>query len=361
MSVTDSTVPARRRATDRKGRPVKNIYVRSDGRYVGAFTGSDKKRRMVVLRDESGRYAETLKEALVMHRAQLTKVDNGTDAAPCDLTFNDVADQFLAMFAGKVKTGERSERTLDSYRECLRHRINPVLGTKKIHKVTVNDLGKMIADWTGEGLSAQTIRTTLIPCGRILKFAVRRGYISDNPMSKLERDEKPRIQKHEPRILGHDEIKALINNAPKQYEACITTAVFSGLRAMELLGLRWQDVDFDAGLIRVRFQLSRAKKATATESARPPRLVPLKTGAGRRDVILMPQLAARLKRHREEAFAHGTAKAEDSSSLPRSAPPPATSTFVSAGWVRRLTVPGSTERDARSSGCTISGIRSLRI
>jgi len=65
----------------------------------------------------------------------------------------------------------------------------------------------------------------------------------------------------------------------------LAPAVFSGLRLMELLALRWVDVD-DAEL-HVRSQLSR-KGA----------LVPLKTNAGKRDVVLMPELAALLKRHR---------------------------------------------------------------
>ena len=67
----------------------------------------------------------------------------------------------------------------------------------------------------------------------------------------------------------------------------LATAVFSGLRLMELLGLRWADVDLERGELHVRSQLSR-KGA----------LVPLKTRSCRRDVVLMPELAATLKRHR---------------------------------------------------------------
>jgi integrase len=56
---------------------------------------------------------------------------------------------------------------------------------------------------------------------------------------------------------------------------------------MELLALRWVDVDFEGGELHIRHQLSRKRE-----------LVKLKTNAGKRDVVVMPELAALLKRHR---------------------------------------------------------------
>lgn len=63
--------------------------------------------------------------------------------------------------------------------------------------------------------------------------------------------------------------------------------VFSGLRAAELLGLTWKDVDFEARVIRVRRQMSRQGART-----------PLKTREARRDVILMDELARSLRKRR---------------------------------------------------------------
>ena len=71
------------------------------------------------------------------------------------------------------------------------------------------------------------------------------------------------------------------------FRALVAVFVFAGLRDGELRGLTWEDIDFDAGFIRVRKQLDR-KRAR----------VELKSSAGRREVVLVPQLAKLLKEHR---------------------------------------------------------------
>lgn len=97
----------------------------------------------------------------------------------------------------------------------------------------------------------------------------------------------------------------LIEHTLDGYKTIVTTAAYTGLRQSELLGLRWHDIGFDDGLIRVRHQLSRATRD------KPARLIPLKSEAGERNVELPDELAPLLKQHREGAFRRGHAKAED--------------------------------------------------
>lgn len=77
---------------------------------------------------------------------------------------------------------------------------------------------------------------------------------------------------------------------------------YTGLRQSEVLGLRWQDVDFENGVLHVRYQLSRA---TTDE---PATLKPLKTRAGERWIELAPELARELAKH---SLASGFSKPED--------------------------------------------------
>jgi integrase len=79
----------------------------------------------------------------------------------------------------------------------------------------------------------------------------------------------------------------------------VALLAYSGLRISEAIGLTWEEVGFDAGELHVRYQLSRATRE------KPARRMPLKTDAGKRDVILLPQLATILREHRKKMPAAG--------------------------------------------------------
>jgi integrase len=91
----------------------------------------------------------------------------------------------------------------------------------------------------------------------------------------------------------------LLDNAGS-YRTLIAAAIFLGLRLSELLGLVWADVDFEAGLVRVRKQLGRDGRRVAP-----------KTPLAVREVVLMPALAKLSREHREQAFGRGHASADD--------------------------------------------------
>jgi integrase len=132
-----------------------------------------------------------------------------------------------------------------------------------------------------------------------------RGLIAESPLKRLSRAERPKGKsKTKPRTLTDEECGKLIEQAPGDWTVMVAVAASTGLRLSELLGLRWQDVSLDEHVLCVRAQLSKAT------SKRPPRLVPLKTGAGERDVYLLSELSEILKRHKTKAFQKGHAKPE---------------------------------------------------
>ena len=134
----------------------------------------------------------------------------------------------------------------------------------------------------------------------IFTFAMSRSYMNSNPLDRLSKMEKPRqIAKHEPRRLSDEEVRALCASSTPAYQGVITTLAWTGLRVSEALGLRWQDVDFDAGEITVRHQLDERGQLK-----RP------KTKAGQRTIPLVPVLAEELKRHRRQQFGRGFVAAE---------------------------------------------------
>lgn len=93
-------------------------------------------------------------------------------------------------------------------------------------------------------------------------------------------------------MLGQAEIERLLDACPSRGRILVETALFSGLRISELLGLTWGDIDFPAGLIQVRAQLSRAHRGEPAHRIAP------KTPSSVREVPLVPQLSDRLAAHR---------------------------------------------------------------
>jgi integrase len=182
--------------------------------------------------------------------------------------------------------------TVEAYAGRLERHVLPQLGERRIDEIEVDQILAVISDLRKRGYSGTTIATTLTPLSRLFAHAVRRGLIEVNPVSKLDRSERPRVSRHERPVLNPEEIGRLLEAAQPHFRTLIATAILSGLRQGELLGLHWRDVDFDHELIHVRTALDRKRRD-----------VPPKTERAVRDVILMPALAQALRRHkRESAF-----------------------------------------------------------
>ena len=101
----------------------------------------------------------------------------------------------------------------------------------------------------------------------------------------------PRVPKHEITPLTPEQARQLIESAvDDRHLALYLTALGTGLRQGELLGLRWEDVDLDAGRLRVRHTLANVK-GTLT-------LLEPKTDRSRRTVMLADAVVTALRAHR---------------------------------------------------------------
>jgi integrase len=160
--------------------------------------------------------------------------------------------------------------------------------------VAVDDILAVISDLRRRGYSGTTVAAILTPLSRMFGHAVRRGLIEVNPVSKLDRSERPRSARHERPVLNREEIARLLGAASGRYRTLLATAILSGLRQGELLGLHWRDVDFDNELIHVRTALDRKRRDVLP-----------KTEHAVRDVILMPALAQALRQHKQESAFSG--------------------------------------------------------
>ena len=270
--------PRRIQARDNRGNPKSGVYYRETPkgrRYEISFTDSDGRRRWKTI-DGGLREAEAAREELRRKRRR------GERIAPSRVpTFREFAATWLD------SQSQLRPRTIEKYDGAIRLHLTPRLGNVKVSEIREDDLVALIAAMRAEGKAGWTIQGALVPLGRILNAAVRRGLLASNPLHRLEREERPRVGGRERRILERDEIAKLLDAATPKYRPLLATAVFAGLRLSELLGLVWADVDFDARLLRVRRQLGPG--GTRVEP---------KTERAKREVVLMPALVQVLREHR---------------------------------------------------------------
>jgi integrase len=207
------------------------------------------------------------------------------DAAAATPLLAQYASTWLHSIEGLVRP-----RTLEDYAGRLERHVLPRLGEHRLDEIGIDDILALIGDLRLRGYSDSTISTVFIPLSRLFAHAVRRSVIEANPISKLDRSERPRVSTRERPVLGRDEIGRLLDAAAPRYRTLLATAILSGLRQGELLGLHWRDVDFDNEVIRVRNALDRQR-----------RNVPPKTQHALRDVVLMPALAEALQQHQAQS------------------------------------------------------------
>lgn len=216
--------------------------------------------------DGKGHWQNTtggLQDAVKTRARIVDRIAHGHKVAPSKVLFADFARTWL-----EEQTNLRP-KSIETYRTQIESHLVPRLGPKtRLSDVDVDRVARLIASMRKDGLKAWTIRTTLTPLSRIMTTAVRRGLAPANPVPQLERSERPQGDQAQMNILDTDEIRLLLANADR-FRTILATAIFTGLRIGELVALRWEDVDFLEGIIRVRSS---------------------KTKSGVREVILMPAL-----------------------------------------------------------------------
>jgi integrase len=186
-----------------------------------------------------------------------------------------------------LKTSENAvERTtLTSYREHLNLHIAPELGDTKLSQLTV-PMVRAFEDKLRIDRSPAMVRKALSSLSMILTDARERGLVAQNVVRGLRsgrnRGKEQRADRRQKGKLkvGVDiptpaEIRALIPRLEGRWRPLFLTAIFTGLRASELRGLRWSDVDLKRGEVHVRQRADRFGRIGALKSESAERAVPL--------------------------------------------------------------------------------------
>ena len=210
------------------------------------------------------------------------------------VTFAEASAEWMKTQEQRVAVGDLRQRTLDIYEQGLRLHVLPELGNRQVKSITPDDLVAWHRRRQAEGYTADSIHAWWSPLRLVFAHAVRHDLLPANPADKLLAHERPKAGQSRRRFLNRPEIQQLLGAATDPYRLAIATGIFAGLRLGEVLALRWRDIDYGEGVIRVRAQLDRNGERSR-----------LKTAAAHRDVILMPQLARQFKQLRLAATHSG--------------------------------------------------------
>jgi integrase len=186
-----------------------------------------------------------------------------------------------------LKTGEGNglERTtLDSYRQHASLHIIPFLGTIKLSALTTAGVRAFEDKLRANDRTPVMAKRILTSLGSMLADAQERGLVAQNVVRSLRsgRRGKDRAERRQNGKLKvgvdiptNDEIRAIVEHLKGRWRPLLLTAIFTGLRASELRGLRWSDVDLKKGELHVRQRADRYNVIGAPKSHSGERTVPL--------------------------------------------------------------------------------------
>lgn len=206
--------------------------------------------------------------------------------------------EYLAQWLRDHVAATVSPVTFASYRETVRLHLAPALGHVPLHRLSPHAIQQYCTQKLGEGLSSTTVRYHVMTLHAALTRALKWGLLIRNPCDNVE---PPRKQRHEMRVWDEEQVRLFLAEAKRSslhyrlYLAALTT----GMRQGELLGLRWQDLDFTLGVASVRqtfYRLGGNKK-----DGRPTQALfkEPKTAKARRTVALPSTLVEELRHLRE--------------------------------------------------------------
>jgi integrase len=186
----------------------------------------------------------------------------------------------------------RLERaSLVAYRQVVDLHIAPVLGGLRLSQLTVPLVRGFEDRLHRDGRSASMVRRARRLLGAILADAQERGLVAQNVVRSLGRHKRRQDERRQKTKLkigvdipAREEIAAIIANLKGRWRPLILTAIFTGLRASELRGLRWGDVDLKKRELHVRQRADRFNGIGKPKSA-----------AGERTVPMPPMLANALR------------------------------------------------------------------
>jgi integrase len=183
-------------------------------------------------------------------------------------------------------------KTIDDYQRVVEKRLKPVFGKFKLEKLKPLDVESGIQT-IREGSTIQEARRALGVFSMAMNQAVRWEIVPRNVCQAVKRPALPSDLDTDVRFWKPEEVAVFLEYAQNsRLYALFYTAVMTGMRVGELLGLRWQDLSLDAGYLRVNQNAVQVEGKMHINSPKKP--------ASRRMITISPDTVEVLKLQREK-------------------------------------------------------------
>jgi integrase len=257
-----------------------SIWRRQDGRWVGSayarISGGGRKRVHI--------YARTRAEA----REKLTMLQRDVDRGVTMPAQSWALGDYLQHWLTTVVRPNRMPKTYQGYELAVRNHIVPVLGRKRLSRLSVTDVRTFVEILNEKGLGARMVQYVHAVLRNALESALRDELVARN-VAKLVKVKTPTYDVG--RGLTIEQARRLLQAARgDRLQSLYVLAVYLGLRRAEVLGLRWLDVDLEAETLQVAQTLQRVEGEL--------RFLPPKTKHSKRTVPLPANCVEALRSHR---------------------------------------------------------------
>lgn len=258
----------------RRGNGEGSVFQRRDGRWCAQVTLPNGRRKTAV--------AKTRAEAKRRLAELVTALEQGVALAP-----NPLLADFLRVWLTESAPRTLRPRTLAGYRTIVESHLVPSLGRVRLRSLSPADIDGYITRVLEAGLSARTAQYHHAVLRRALGQAEKWGYVARNAARLVT---PPTVRRPEITPLTPQQARIFLEGVRGDRLEALYGVAFLGLRQGEILGLRWQDVDFDAGAITVNRTLQPYGGEYHLDEP--------KTQRSRRTLPLPPPLLELLRQHR---------------------------------------------------------------
>ena len=227
-----------------------SIRQRSDHSWEGSIQIEEK--RLYV-------YGKTKTEVRKKLTELQTEINNGTYVEENELSVGEWMDTWIECYTAQVKESTRAR-----YQQDIRNHIKPDLGQIKIQDLKLLTVQRFLNRCKNEkGLSEKSLKNIYLVLNKAMTRAQKDGLIKKNPCTDAEIPSYESPQK-EMRPLKDQEVPTFLTKIQGHpFEHFFFTALFTGMRESELVGLTWDCIDWEKGTIHLYRQLKRARGKNA--------------------------------------------------------------------------------------------------